>query len=185
MQTVRIRKQKRPTGQMVWQAYVFTADEFGTWLYSPEGTLVRGEKDGVIAFNEVGRGNRARGSHCMHLVPPAAWWFAVWADDGNSRSVAIDVCVPASFDGAEWCFADLELDLYKSDQGESGVFDEDEFEDAVREGLISESERTAALAAAGELGPRITGYDLLFDDIGWKHLAAACQLSLPPLRNLP
>jgi hypothetical protein len=37
----------------------------------------------------------------------------------------------------------------------------------------------------GELGPRLNGYDPLFDDIGWKHLAAACQLSLPPLRNLP
>jgi hypothetical protein len=73
----------------------------------------------------------------------------------------------------------------KSGRGESGVFDEDGFEDAVREGLITESERTAALAAVSELGLRISGYDPVFDDIGWKHLAAACQLSLPPLRTLP
>jgi hypothetical protein len=92
---------------------------------------------------------------------------------------------PRSFDGEEWSFADLELDLYKSGQGEARVDDEDEFEDAVLDGLISPSERTAALAAAGELDPRITGYDPLFDDIGWKHLAAAIQLSLPPLRTLP
>jgi len=185
VQTVRIRKQKQRTGQMMWRAYVFTVDEFGTWLYSPEGTLVRGEKDGVFAFNEVGRGNRDKGSQCIHLVPPAAWWFAVWADDGSSRSVGIDVCVPPSFDSEEWRFTDLELDLYKSGQGESGVFDEDEFEDAVREGLISEAERAAALAVVSDLGPRITGYDPLFDEIGWKHLTAACRLSLPPLRNLP
>jgi len=88
VQTVRIRKQKRPTGQMIWRAYVFTTDQFGTWLYSPEGTLVRGEKDGVIAFNEVGRGNRARGAHCIHLVPPGGWWFAIWADDGHARPTA-------------------------------------------------------------------------------------------------
>jgi hypothetical protein len=75
---------------------VFTVDEFGTWLYSPEGTLVQGEKDGVIAFNEVGRGNRDEGAHCIHLAPPAGWWFAVWADDGNVRSVTVDVCVPPS-----------------------------------------------------------------------------------------
>jgi hypothetical protein len=171
---------------MTWRAYEFTVDEFGTWLYSPQGTLVRGEKDGEVLFNEVGRGNRDRGSHCLHLVPPpGAWWFAIWADDGTLRSVAVDVCVPPSFDGEEWCYADLELDLYKSNEGVSGVFDEDEFDDAVRAGLISEPERTAALAAAGELGPKITGYDPLFDDIGWKHLAAATQLSLPPLRDLP
>ena len=120
------------------------AGRVGTWLYSPEGSLVRGEKDGVVAFNEVGRRNRDRGSHYIHLVPPGAWWFAVWADDGNSRSVAIDVCVP-----------------------------------------LSESKRTAALAVVGELGTRITGYDPLFDDTGRKHLAEACKLSLPPLRNLP
>jgi hypothetical protein len=185
VQTVRIRKQKRPTGQMIWRAYVFTADQFGTWLYSPEGTLVRGEKDGVIAFNEVGRGNRDRGAHCIHLVPPGGWWFAIWADDGHARSVAIDVCVPPSFDGEGWRFTDLELDLYKSGQGEARVDDEDEFADAVREGLISQSERTAALAAASELGRRLAGYDRLFDGIGWRHLAAAIQLSLPPLRNLP
>jgi len=139
----------------------------------------------VIAFNEVGCGNRDRGSHCIHLVPPGAWWFAVWADDGNARWVAVDVCVPPSFDGEEWRFTDLELDLYKSGRGESGVFDEDEFEDAVREGLMSESERAAALAAVRELGPRITGCDSLLDEVGWKHLAAACRLSLPPLRKLP
>jgi hypothetical protein len=52
-------------------------------------------------------------------------------------------------------------------------------------GLISEPERTAALAVVDELGPKITGYDPLFDDIGWDRLAAATRLSLPPLRNLP
>lgn len=119
------------------------------------------------------------------LSRPVGGGFAIWADDGHSRLVAIDVCVPPSFDGEEWRFTDLELDLYKSGQGEARVDDEDEFADAVREGLISQCERTAALAAASELGPRITGYDRLFDDIGWKHLAAATRLSLPPLRTLP
>jgi hypothetical protein len=36
-----------------------------------------------------------------------------------------------------------------------------------------------------DLGPRITGHDPLFDDVGWNHLTSACRLSLPPLRNLP
>jgi hypothetical protein len=185
VQSVRIRKQKRPSGQMTWQAYVLAADELGTWLYSPQGTLVRGEKDGVTAYNEVGRGNRDRGSHCLHLVPPGAWWFAIWADDGTLRSVAVDVCVPSAFDGEEWCYTDLELDLYKSNQGAAGVYDQDEFDDAVRAGLISDPERTAALAVVDELGPKITGFDPLFDDTGWQRLAAATRLSLPPLRNLP
>jgi hypothetical protein len=65
------------------------------------------------------------------------------------------------------------------------VFDEDEFADAVRAGLISEAERIAALAVISQLSPKITGYDALFDDIGWGHLAAAIQLSLPPLQTLP
>lgn len=170
---------------MMWRAYVFTVDEFGTWLYSPAGTLVRGEKDGVTGFTEVGRGNRDKSSQCIHLVPPGAWWFAVWEDDGDLRSVAIDVCVPPSFDGEEWCYTDLELDLYKSNRGQCGVFDADEFEDAVRKGLISESERTASLAVARQLGPRLARHDPLFDDLGWKRLAAARRLSLPPLGNLP
>ena len=40
-------------------------------------------------------------------------------------------------------------------------------------------------AAASELGRRLAGYDRLFDGIGWGHLAAATQLSLAPLRDLP
>src|SRR2546430_15611103 len=46
-------------------------------------------------------------------------------------------------------------------------------------------ERTAALAAASELGRRLAGYDPLFDGIGWGALPPANPPPPPPPRDPP
>jgi hypothetical protein len=38
-----IRKLKRPDGSAVWPAYRTGEDRFGTWLFTPQGSLYRGE----------------------------------------------------------------------------------------------------------------------------------------------
>src|SRR5579859_4967145 len=42
-----IRKLKRPDGCAVWPAYRAGEDRFGTWLFTPKGSLHRGEKAGA------------------------------------------------------------------------------------------------------------------------------------------
>lgn len=64
--------------------------------------------------------------------------------------MSIDVCTPAMLAGAEWAYVDLELDIYKSSDGTVGGFDQDEFDDAVVQGLISETERRACLEITGQ-----------------------------------
>jgi len=39
-----IRKLKRPDGSAVWPAYHMGEDRFGTWLFTPKGSLYRGER---------------------------------------------------------------------------------------------------------------------------------------------
>jgi hypothetical protein len=49
-----IRKLKRPDGSAVWPAYHLGEDRFGTWLFTPKGSLYRGERAGAAAYCNVG-----------------------------------------------------------------------------------------------------------------------------------
>jgi hypothetical protein len=42
-----IRKQKRPDSSGFWGAYKTGEDAFGVWLFTPRGSLYRGEKGGA------------------------------------------------------------------------------------------------------------------------------------------
>jgi hypothetical protein len=73
-----IRKVKRPEGMMRWPAYVAGNDDHGLWLFSPKGTICRGQSGSGMAEVEVGHGNREAGLPVMHLMPVSAWWTASW-----------------------------------------------------------------------------------------------------------
>ena len=179
MDEVRIRKRKRPEGFMVWRAYVLAEDEFGVWLYTPEGSIVCGARGGEVASSYVGVPEKP-GLHVLHLVPPAAWWFGTWANDGIGQRVAIDICTPPVHVDGEWVFDDLELDLYR--RGSTlGVFDEDEFDDGCAAGHIGPDEAEACRGTASKLHERLRTGDTLFDSVGWERLRAAIALSLPSL----
>ena len=180
METVSIRKVKRPDGNLLWQAYVVGEDSDGTWLFTPQGSMCRGEAKDQVVTCAVGR-PEPPGLAVLHLVPTGGWWFAQWALDGDARRIAMEICRPPQHVGPEWSFVDLELDLLKVND-DVEVLDEDEFADAITAGLISEEERHHAVAAAEGLEHRLRSHDPLFDDLAWRHLA---ELSSQPFAPLP
>lgn len=179
METVRIRKRKRPGGFMVWRAYVLGEDRFGTWFFTPEGSIVRGRRGGEVGSSYVGVPEEP-GRHVIHLVPPSGWWFGTWANDGVGQRVAIDIRTPPVHRGGEWLFDDLELDLYRRGS-RLGVFDEDEFEESCAAGHIGPAEAQVCRETASELHHKLRDGDALFDSMGWERLRAAIGLGLASL----
>lgn len=182
METAYLRKRKRPSGSGFWGAYVVEQDQHGTWLFTPQGSLYRGERNGIAATCAVGR-PEPPGLDVVHLIPARDWWLATWRVDGTVPRIAVDVCTPATRHGSEWDYVDLELDLHKTGDGVS-VDDEDEFDQAVRDGVVSEVERRESLAVAARLGARLRAYDEVFDGAGWERLERLAASGLPPITEL-
>lgn len=179
-ETVVIRKIKRPKGIHRWPAYVMEEDPFGTWLYSPKGTVFRGQVGSEYAECEVGQGNRAEGLHVMHLIPNEGWWVARWALD----HIGVDICTPPELKAGEWHFIDLELDPLAFLNGRIVVEDEDEFEAACEAGIISEYEAREARKTATEIEGWLHDKTEPFGRVGWDKLEKAVSLSLPPIQVL-
>ena len=180
-----VRKRKRPSGGGLWGAYEVGRDEHGTWLYTPEGSRYRGTShDGTVGECFAGQPHEP-GLHVMQLVPSGnEWWFGHWKVFGGRRTLSIDVCTPTVRAGDEWAYVDLELDLYKSSDGTVGVFDRDEFEEAVAHGLISDEEQRSCLDVARKLDARLHVHDPVFDDLAWSRLEAAITLQLRPITDI-
>src|SRR5215470_19204967 len=95
-----IRKLRRPDGCAVWPVYRTGEDRFGTWLFTPKGSLHRGEKAGVAAYCNVGS-PVGPGVAVIHLVPRAGWWIATFWDQAGGTSctqpvIAVYPFIPAT-----------------------------------------------------------------------------------------
>ncbi len=178
--TVVIRKIKRPEGIHRWPAYVICSDRHGLWLYSPKGTIFRGQLGSNIGECEVGQGDREGGLPVMHLIPNPGRWIAAW----DSEHIGVDICTPPTLIDGEWNYTDLELDLFAFPDGRVGIDDEDEFVAACEAGLISRSEAIKARAAATEVERCLHRRTEPFGRVGWDKLNQALGLSLPPIRVL-
>lgn len=181
VQTVLVRKLKRPIGHGLWAAYRLAEDEFGSWLSVPCGSIYRGTDGRTSGVCQVGQGDhRPMGAACVHLAPRDGWWFASWGLD----LISIDISCPPVFAAGECSYVDLEIDLTCRD-GAVAVWDEDEFEDALRAGLISAAEADAALTATTQVAELMRAGREPFGRLGWDRLNAARQLRLRPLVNEP
>lgn len=181
VETVLVRKVKRPVGNGLWAAYRLAEDEFGTWLYVPLGSIYRGTDGRTSGVCQVGQGDRRpMGAACVHLVPRGGWYFASW----GLTQISIDISCPPIFADGECSYVDLEIDLTGRDR-DVRIWDEDEFEDARRGGWISDVEGEAALSATAEVAELIRTGGEPFDRLGWDRLTAAGKLRLRPLVNEP
>jgi hypothetical protein len=181
-----IRKVRRPNGVGVWPAYVVDVDEFGTWLFSPKGSLYRGEKNNtVIGVVEVGQGDRDAGIDVLHLTPHRGWWFAAWWDLDDVRHLTVDISLPPVLADGLCTYVDLEIDLYKTNTGQIGVVDVDEFDDACAVGQISDDEQREALAATELVEALLRGDSPPMDHSGWRRLDQLRSRELRPLIDLP
>jgi predicted RNA-binding protein associated with RNAse of E/G family len=73
-----------------------------------------------------------------------------------------DIVTPLARVGEAYCQTDLLLDLWVSPGGDYQVLDEDEFEEAVEEGLLSDELRVKAVGALERLKDAIAGGRFLF-----------------------
>lgn len=177
-----IRKVKRPDGNQLWGSYLVDDDEWGAWLYTPKGSLARGTKNGKTTVGSAGEPTPP-GIPVIHLVPRGEeWWFARWQiGTSGVSSLAVDVCLPPQLHENEWSYVDLELDLFKSSDGIVGVFDQNDFDEAVAAGHIDSEVATRAVQVAAALEQRIVGGDDLFDQVGWAQYEKCVGLTLPSL----
>ena len=177
-----IRKVKRPEGMMRWPAHVVGKDDHGLWLFSPKGTICRGQSESGTAEVEVGQGNRKAGVPLIHLMPDSGWWTACWRRVPKAR-ISVDVCTPPRLIDGEWTYIDLELDPWAYD-GRVEIDDEDEFDDACGAGLISPAEALEARKAATEVVDAMQIHSEPFGNLGWSRLDEAIRAALPPITEL-
>ncbi len=100
--------------------YRLGVDGYGTWLWSPDGSMARRGTEPAITM---------RGRH-VKLIPEDAWWTAIWAEDlpdVERPDLFIDIVTPPRWTGSVVTMTDLDLDIGRWDDGRVEVFDEDEF----------------------------------------------------------
>ena len=175
-----IRKIKRSKALGRWPVYEIGRDRYGLWLYSPKGTIYRGQEGSDIGECEVGQGDRPEGMPVMHLIPNEGWWIAAWC----SEYISVDICTPPTFIDGEWHYTDLELDPIAFTDGRVEVHDEDEYAAACDTGLILHDEAIQARVAATEVEQGLRHHTEPFGCVGWEKLHEAEGLSLPPIREL-
>jgi hypothetical protein len=185
METTFIRKLKRRGASGLWSAYVLDVDAHGRWLFSPKGSLYRGEEGGLTGLCEVGQGNPDAGLLVLHLVPRGGWWIAAWAGDWTYPWVSIDIATPATLVEGAWTYDDLELDLVSREPGVVQIEDEDEFAAACDQGLITAREQLDATTATAELRRILRSLREPLGNLGPQRLGMAIRLELPPLTDLP
>lgn len=178
--SVGIRKCKRPSGALEWRAYVVDDDLAGAWLFTPEASTCLGaDLSGNPRWCYVGRPDYP-GVAVLHLVPRHGWWFAHITRDADEIVVSVDICTPARFVDNTWEYVDLELDLLGRGN-DVQVVDEDEFADSRTRGLIGEEEAAQALEATSTVKSQLETQEPPFDRSLARKLAAAIALPLPPL----
>ncbi|MBA2608735.1 MAG: DUF402 domain-containing protein [Actinobacteria bacterium] len=179
MERALIRKIKRPGPISTWAGHVVSDDEFGLWVFSPNGTMVHTDNDGVATIKLFGNGH---GPGVLCLLPSDEWWLGCWwtREPGEPR-LAIDACTPPVLIDGIWTWIDLELDVFRDSDGVAVIEDEDEFDDAVAAGHIPPDEQREALAITAAMERQLRERVPPFDETGWRRHDEAAALGLPPL----
>ncbi|MFI1988255.1 DUF402 domain-containing protein [Actinoplanes sp. NPDC020271] len=139
------RPHRRVTGQLLGE------DEFGTWIGTPRGTMVR--------YSYGLRRVSWTKSDSVRLVPRDAWWMAMFSAAPSRSEIYCDVITPVRRTGeTELTVVDLDIDVIRMRAG-GGVVIDDEDEFAEHRILFGYPDDVVAAAtgAAAELHAALTG----------------------------
>ncbi len=133
-----------------WQftMYHLADDEWGTWLWTPPGSVARRGDEEPKVFRHTN----------VKLIRPGAWWTAIWNDSAR-HDLYVDIITPAKWNGDRVTMIDLDLDVERqAGDGLVSILDEDEFAehrmslgypDHVVQGARRAADEVAELVAAG------------------------------------
>jgi hypothetical protein len=184
VESVTVRKLKRPVGSGAWGAYVLGADEYGTWLHTPAGSRYRGNDGEQTLVCEVAQDSHGVGRPIVALIPTSGWWIATWYPASSARSVTVDVCTPPVITDRVWTYTDLELDPWRDVDGLVEVDDWAEFRDSCTSGQIRPDEAAAATLAVRQVEEALRQSDEPFGHVGPTRLERALALRLPPVTDI-
>mgnify|MGYP001098922890 CR=1 FL=1 len=180
MDTVTIRKRKRPAGAGVWSGYLVAEDAAGLWVYTPAGSAYVGHDGHRFDRCEVAQDSQGHGRDSVVLLPRDRWFVAHFVY-GGELLVHVDICTPPVCVDGVWSYDDLELDPYLTANGVFGIEDEDEFLYACREGLVRPGERDAAARAVEWITVQFGRLDAPLIVAGQDRLSKARTLQLRPI----
>jgi protein associated with RNAse G/E len=121
------------------------ADEYGTWLGTPKGS--------IVTYSYGGKRPEATRHAAVRVVPPGRWWCAIFFAEPSGRDVYCDIIAPPRWESpTEVTLVDLDLDLvrYRPD-GRVELEDEDEFRQNIEVFGYPSEVVAQATAAAREL----------------------------------
>ena len=177
MERVVIGKDKRAGYSIRVGAYVLDTDEFGSWLWTPAGSIARYSQGDEVLLNEW--------PNFLSLAQSDEWFWAGWWIREAGPTIGTDACTAPRLVDGTWHWVDLELDVVRDHTGKVWVEDEDEFDEGIAAGQISSDEERAARAITAELERRLRERVAPFDEQGWHRHDAALAMSLAPLAEPP
>lgn len=120
-------------------------------------------------------------SYCTRTV--RGWCGGV--DDPADRRIELDVCLPPERTAEGWRYVDLELDPVRHEQEHwIEIQDEDEYQDSVRQGLMTPAEADLARRSADEGARLLLRPDQPWWSHGWRMLSVITRQP-PPSRTDP
>ena len=160
-ETLTLYKIKRPRGVFSLDVQLAAEDESGVWLHSVHGSNWTAPHDrGKVAFD------------CVLLLSPERYWVSWWIDDPADKRLEIDVCLPPECGSDGWSYIDLELDIFQHDDGTIEIKDQDEFDEACRNGWIRSEDARIARETTSTIQMMLYNRQDSFWEKGWQRLNA-------------
>lgn len=179
--SVLVRKLKLNGVVQLDRAYELGADQHGTWLYTPAGSLHRGQDGETIGWCQSAQDSTGHGQHAVKLIhAEPRWSVCSWIATGEGVKTAADIAKPPTRDTPGWTFIDLELDPLRDLSGNVIVEDWDEFNQAVSAGQISTREAEHAREECARLVAMLQQHDSHSGVAARRVLAEAAAAEWPP-----
>lgn len=167
MRTIHVDFRKWPD-TVHWQFDMFWlgVDDWGTWLWSPPGSVAQRGNDEPKTFAHTN----------VKLIRPDEWWTAIWNDRARF-DLYVDIITPPQWNHDTVTMIDLDLDIERSRDGGVSILDEDEFAEHQKRLAYPNHLIDGARRAADDIADRVTRREEPFVNAGARWMELARTLS--------